>query len=126
MPTRVRTQSASLGIHRCCAATRVGTTRLRPITLGHNPSSVFRGEAETIIGLYGDQPIVLDDPGAGRALFILNGTSRERIDIVHGTLRGGKRVKVVSRAGNALGEATVEFPVSRLDVEVGGYAMIAG
>jgi alpha-galactosidase len=86
--------------------------------LGHVPVIYFRGAAETIIGLYDDAPVTLAQ--AGGKTWLLNASARDWIAIEEGSLQGSRRVITRDKYGRIASDSAVDFPVSRLKVEVGG------
>jgi alpha-galactosidase len=92
----------------------------------HNalPLIRFIGEKERILALYEDYPLTLD-MHEGDNMWVLNASTRPYIDILPDKSEGSSPVTAWDKFGNAVYTKIVTFPVSRLDVPVGGSLEIA-
>jgi alpha-galactosidase len=85
---------------------------------GFLPVIRFTGPQERIIGVYEDYPIRLDEEPW--SLWILNASSRPYIDILPGAFSGLHLVTARDKFGRITSQASLQFPLARLSVEVGG------
>ena len=98
------------------------------IRLGHVPLIRFGGADETIIGLYEDIAFALHDEADEKkpgTVWVLNASTRPYIDLLPGGVRGNRRVRTRDKFGRILSEVDVDFPIARLEVEVGGSLEIS-
>jgi alpha-galactosidase len=99
--------------------------RFEPLLrLGHVPLIRFGGEDETIVGVYEDFAFTL---AAGPLpLWLLNATTRPYLELLPGEdgIHGSYVVTRCDKFGRVLGRSRIDFPVDRLEVEVGGYLHI--
>ncbi|MFO7634096.1 MAG: alpha-galactosidase [Caldilinea sp.] len=94
-------------------------SRFEPVFhLGHVPLIRFIGEDECIVGLYDDVPVELKDDA--RPIIMLNASARSYLQLLPSDMDGPRRVREYDRYGRCVSEATVQFPVTRIDVEIGG------
>jgi alpha-galactosidase len=92
----------------------------------HNALPVIRfiGKNERIVALYEDYPLTLDMK-EGDDVWVLNGSTRPYIDILPDKSEGSSPVNAWDKFGNSVYTKVLTFPVSRLDVPVGGSLEIA-
>ena len=99
--------------------------RFEPLLrLGHVPLIRFGGEDETIVGIYEDFAFAL---AAGPLpLWLLNATARPYLELLPSpdAIHGRHAVTRYDKFGRVLGRSHIDFPVDRLEVEVGGYLHI--
>jgi alpha-galactosidase len=88
------------------------------IRLGHIPLLRFSGDQERIIGVYDDFAFALEE--GPLPLWLLNASTRPYLEFVPGTLRGTYEVTQRDKFGNILGKMELQFPIHRLEVEIGG------
>jgi alpha-galactosidase len=94
------------------------------IHLGQVPLIRFTSETERIVGVYDDLAFA---PGPGALpLWILNASTRPRVELRPDDLSGPHRVCTRDKFGHVVGEEVVSFPITRLPVEVGGSLEIRG
>lgn len=95
------------------------------IRTGRVPATRFRGRDEVIVGVYDDVAVRIDD---ARRTWLLNASTQPYVDLLvdamPGEASGERQVRTHDRFGKAIAERVVRFPVSRLDVEVGGSVEI--
>ena len=89
--------------------------------LGHIPLIVFKGEQETIIGLYEDVSVTLADLAE---VWILNASTRPYVDFELSGMVVTRWVITRDKFGSIVHEEVQSFPTARLPVEVGGSLQI--
>jgi hypothetical protein len=87
------------------------------LALGHVPQIAFTSEGESIIGLYEDVPVELNN---APSFWILNASSRPFVDFQPFASSGERRVVTRDKFGSVTCEQIVAFPIERLPLEVGG------
>jgi alpha-galactosidase len=85
---------------------------------GFLPVIRFTGPKERILGVYEDYPIRIDEGPS--PLWILNASSRPFIDLLADTFSGPHLVIARDKFGRIVSQASLQFPLARLSVEVGG------
>ena len=91
------------------------------LALGHIPQIVFKGAAETIVGLYEDVSVALPDQ---TEVWILNASTRPCVDFEPSEQGGMRCVIARDKFGRVISETQQPFPTARLSVEVGGSLQI--
>ncbi len=79
----------------------------------------FTGEKEKIIALYEDYPLVLEAEEKPK-LWLLNASTRSYIDFLTDASEGLRMVTSFNKFGEAVYTRYLRFPLTRLEVEVGG------
>jgi alpha-galactosidase len=95
------------------------------IRMGRVPATRFAGRDEVIVGVYDDLAVRAGD---ARRTWLLNASTRPYLELLDGTApaaaSGARQVTIHDRFGKPTSDRILDFPVSRLDVEVGGYVEI--
>jgi alpha-galactosidase len=85
---------------------------------GYIPQITFVGKNETIIGLYEDVPVSLG--GLAHTTWILNASTRDQLEVVSPDFNRQCTVITRDKFGMAVAETQINFPLTKLSVEVGG------
>jgi alpha-galactosidase len=91
--------------------------------VGSIPVVRFDGVDETIIAVYENVPVALED--TPHTVWLLNAATSPTLDVRDIELRGERSVTVHDKFGQVVSQQRVTFPLVRLDVEVGGSVQIS-